>query len=476
MRVLNCRLITLLPIKIAYIELPIKLDLKMNDEVEANSTKGLLFPRVELKNIRTETDLATTMSTTAGSLDPQKHIGLIVYNTGKNEANETERFCPGMHVWDGTKWHPLKPYPDVKIKKGDLISLKRSFEYLDPSSPEGWPEDKQEARANGRYNLGRIINTDSTSPNGTADVVDQRPNDNVNTYTTSRFYVGYKIIEEKYSLKKSYSCSYDEPDWNNVPVSSETVTEIEKIFDEGVWMTQNLRALKMPDGTSLTKNYSTNNPNLSAHIYYLPNNASSITTNNSINGVLYNWGAALGVGKPYGPPTIPANNEQGGSGVRDVTYQGICPDGWYLPSDQEWTDLANGIVNNVTKFSSVAQNSVSSVSYDATLDAAIGGYLGRAMKSTKQVYGKSTSTGGQSNTYSANGFDAYLVGSSGSAASVAAYVYGEDTYFWSSSRRKSSTDYPSVLIRQMKRGSDNFYRSYHDAEQTFSVRCKKDTE
>lgn len=181
------------------------LDLKMNDEVEANSTKGLLFPRVELKNIRTEPDLATTMGTTSGSLDPQAHIGLIVYNTGKKETSEEERFCPGMHVWNGEEWKPLHPYSSIKHQK-TLVpnSYKRSFEYLDPNNTAigHWPADKVNNAAE-RYSLGQAIN------NGTENIVDTRPNDTQQTYTVSRFYVGNKIEEVQYKIEKSLLCDAD---------------------------------------------------------------------------------------------------------------------------------------------------------------------------------------------------------------------------------------------------------------------------
>ena len=94
------------------------LDLKMDDNLGVNSTKGLLLPRVELKNIRTQTDLGRTMgATTDNTLDPIEHAGLVVYNTGKLETSEEERFCPGIHVWDGEKWFPLVPYSDIKTRK-----------------------------------------------------------------------------------------------------------------------------------------------------------------------------------------------------------------------------------------------------------------------------------------------------------------------------------------------------------------------
>jgi uncharacterized protein (TIGR02145 family) len=53
--------------------------------------------------------------------------------------------------------------------------------------------------------------------------------------------------------------------------------------------------------------------------------AAKATENYATYGVLYNWTAAMN-----GAESSDANP----SGV-----QGICPDGWHLPSDAEWKQL-----------------------------------------------------------------------------------------------------------------------------------------
>ncbi|OQC44748.1 MAG: hypothetical protein BWX59_01711 [Bacteroidetes bacterium ADurb.Bin028] len=55
--------------------------------------------------------------------------------------------------------------------------------------------------------------------------------------------------------------------------------------------------------------------------------AAKATENYATYGVLYNWTAAMN-----GAESSDANP----SGV-----QGICPDGWHLPSDAEWTQLTD---------------------------------------------------------------------------------------------------------------------------------------
>ncbi|WP_108821127.1 FISUMP domain-containing protein [Dysgonomonas sp. Marseille-P4361] len=71
------------------------LDLKENDKSEANSTKGLGLPRVQLTTIYTLEDIDP-------GLDVDKHIGLTIY-----VPEEFENSCPGVYVWTGTEWQGL---------------------------------------------------------------------------------------------------------------------------------------------------------------------------------------------------------------------------------------------------------------------------------------------------------------------------------------------------------------------------------
>lgn len=475
------------------------LDLKMNNGKDVNSSKGLGLPRVELKNIRTEKDLGKTMGAAQdNTLNHLDHIGLVVYNIGMNIESEETRFCPGIHVWDGEKWQPFVPYPEIRTLKGDYISYKRGFQFLDPNSSKGWPKDKEEARANGYYQLGRIVNTDKSSPNGTEDISDQRPGESsVNTYTTSRFYVGYKLLMEGYQIKRSLSCSTDEPNWDEIAFLPEVYIDTTKVFDEGVWMTQNLRTTKLPDGTNITKRTTSNYGDSYTHIpqYFIPGADPDTNPNAQITengGVLYNWSAAVAVGKDGGLPSFPSTQtgiDEGNDAHPDVMYKGICPEGWYLPSNQEWTDLANGVAQSVsnttaTLFANKLSGAATTIPYGVNLSTSatsgVGGYLGQAMKTTTSVSG--FASGGQSKTRAQSGFDAYLIGSSTirpDNSAIGKYQYGEASYFWTSSiNPNKSTSAPNriyVYHTSLKYNDVSFYQGYHNTFQTFSVRCKKET-
>lgn len=82
------------------------LDLKENPD--GTSTKGLLLPRV---NLTANNVLTIDSGTTADN----HHIGSVVYNLNTIENDEATRLCPGVHVWNGSKWQPLKPYPEVVL-------------------------------------------------------------------------------------------------------------------------------------------------------------------------------------------------------------------------------------------------------------------------------------------------------------------------------------------------------------------------
>ena len=89
-----------------------------------------------------------------------------------------------------------------------------------------------------------------------------------------------------------------------------------------VWMAQNLRTTRYADGRKIplgtTESYDV------AYRYYPNNNRANV----SKYGYLYNWSAVMNVSL--------SSSEANPSGV-----QGICPEGWHVPSDAEWTQLEN---------------------------------------------------------------------------------------------------------------------------------------
>ena len=88
-----------------------------------------------------------------------------------------------------------------------------------------------------------------------------------------------------------------------------------------VWMRENLRTTRYADGTLIP--LGTEGNYVVAYRYYPDGNSANV----SDYGYLYNWAAVMNGS---------ASSEANPSGV-----QGICPDGWHVPSDAEWTELTN---------------------------------------------------------------------------------------------------------------------------------------
>src|SRR6056297_3339950 len=91
------------------------------------------------------------------------------------------------------------------------------------------------------------------------------------------------------------------------------------------WMKENMRVTHYEDGTEISHvTGDTEWDNLTetdkAWCYY--DNSDSL---GNIYGALYTWAAAMNGA---------ASSNDNPSGV-----QGVCPDGWHLPSDEEWKEL-----------------------------------------------------------------------------------------------------------------------------------------
>ena len=312
------------------------LDLKQNESI---STKGLLLPRVSLKNIN-----ELTMGDNAiqdEDAEWMKSTGLMVYNVDSVELKDN-RLCPGLHIWSGDTWFSLKPYDDI-LERTLEVSLIRNYEYLvsDPNDPQFdaslWPVDKRQDAKDGKYMLGHTLT------NNTENLEDVRGDESF-TYNVSRFYVGYKTEYTTYEVQKSFNCdSSAEPIW----VADHRYKQMNKIFDDGVWTTQNVRTAKFPDGTDIPLANPDGKFQKSDILpYYVEPN---VSTNLEAYGRFYNWAAVINMGTGVGQTPIPVG-EQGGN-MHDVKIQGICPDGWHVPSMQELTDMYNGLSLNAPSFS-----------------------------------------------------------------------------------------------------------------------------
>jgi len=148
------------------------------------------------------------------------------------------------------------------------------------------------------------------------------------------------------------------------------------------------------------------------------------TDNYATYGVLYNWTAAM---------EGEASSTTNPSGI-----QGVCPAGWHLPSDAEWTELTDYLGGT-----SVA---------------------GGKLKETGTTHWASPNTGATNET----GFTALPGGNRGSNGTFG--DIGGGGSWW------SATEYGATYARRrdMNYGYSGVYRDRYSKEVGFSVRCVRD--
>jgi uncharacterized protein (TIGR02145 family) len=195
-----------------------------------------------------------------------------------------------------------------------------------------------------------------------------------------------------------------------------------------VWMAENLKTTKYNDGTAIPNVTGTAWGALTTPGYCWYNNDAA--TYKATYGALYNW-YTVNTGK-------------------------LCPTGWHVPTDAEWTTLENYLTAN-------------GYNYDGTTT---GNKYAKSLASTT-LWTSSATVGAVGNTdypekRNATGFTALPGGfRSYDGAYGAIGFYG---YWWS-----SSTEFnPYALNRRVYYNFDNVFRSNYDKQGGFSVRCIRD--
>lgn len=258
----------------------------------------------------------------------------------------------------------------------------------------------------------------------TPDLTDSRDGE---TYHTARFH----------SVKTTYSCK--------------TGTN-HTIVDAGIWMTQNLRYTG-----SLTNSPADNYVRMQ---YYTPSNTGANTARIRENGKLYNWAAAssqkgnttTGDGNADNPPTYVSNEEGYGKpdAAKEIRRQGICPDGWHLPTHTEFYELKDALILRPDLYSSQTTASQANV--------------GNIMKSTLSGSGTYQGT---SKTADKGGFAGLLTGFANQDRVTG---YGVSGFWWTSSSKMTVNSYKQ-RVDNSTTGVDNNSSSRNNH---FAVRCKKD--
>ena len=203
------------------------------------------------------------------------------------------------------------------------------------------------------------------------------------------------------------------------------------------WMKDNLRTTRYADGTTIPLGPLGSSTSITTPYRYNPNNDSS---NVSAYGYLYNWPAVM-----HGASSSASNP----SGV-----QGICPSGWHVPSDAEWTQLTN-YVGSQPQFQ--CYNSSDKIA--------------KALASTTG-WNSSTNTcavGNYPSTNNATDFSAFPAGIYNNSGNYV--LFGGDVSFWSATAFSDHYAY----YRYLDYNDANVYRYNNYMNYGFSVRCVRDS-
>jgi len=203
-----------------------------------------------------------------------------------------------------------------------------------------------------------------------------------------------------------------------------------------VWMAENLRVTQYADGTPISElsdaaEWAALSPETQAYCWY-----GNLSDDEDTASVLYTWATAMN--GMESSDTIP-------SGI-----QGVCPDGWHLPSDAEWKVLEMFLGMSLS---------------EADRTEWRGSDEGAKLKETGySKWLKAPAGGSNSSGYTAvpGGFR---------SASGSFYNYPQYASYWTST---DEPDTEKAYFRTLKYDSEQVYRQYNTMTMGFSVRCVQD--
>lgn len=209
-----------------------------------------------------------------------------------------------------------------------------------------------------------------------------------------------------------------------------------------VWMAENLRTTKYADGTTipLGSTFSYTEPYCYAPG---PNQSNEENMANVVRyGYLYNWSAVM-----YGSSSSESNPSH---------VQGICPTGWHVPSDAEWTQLTD-YVSSQSQYVCGGNST----------------YIAKALASTTG-WNSSTGTCGVGNNPSANNATGFSALPTGYYYTGFYDYFGGGASFWSAT--EIATEYADyyAYYRALNYIDADVTRNYSNKTAGYSVRCVRD--
>ena len=252
----------------------------------------------------------------------------------------------------------------------------------------------------------------------------------------------------------------DSLEGNTFTCGTSTVTDHEgnvyatvQIGDQ-CWMRDNLRTTTSPStGTYLIPATSANSTYTGKQARWYNNDSTTYAPMNY--GLLYNWNAAMDTfNTVYGETSVNTSYSNAVSVTFSGHRRGICPAGWHLPSDAEWTQLTN-YVSSQSEYTCDSNNN----------------YIAKALASTEgwNTYTNNCVVGNDPSTNNVTGFSAVPAGNCyGSSFSSA----GSNADFWSSAQYGGYSAYN----RDLTYGYASVRRNGYSKRGGFSVRCLRDSD
>ena len=202
------------------------------------------------------------------------------------------------------------------------------------------------------------------------------------------------------------------------------------------WLKENLKTTHYSDGTALTDGSSTGigGSNVYLKIFYNYSDNNSLT---EITGKLYTWAAAIN--------GYVSNNDDLIHGHR----QGLCPNGWHIPSDEEWVELELFVDNSINEPYIFGDRGT-----DIGINLKSNSYWQNTTSS--DMHGFSALPGGHKEVNILNNSFVY----SG---------YYTKASFWTSSHYQGNG-----ITRHLNNDSSKIWRGNRNPSHAYSVRCIKD--
>ena len=237
------------------------------------------------------------------------------------------------------------------------------------------------------------------------------------------------------------------------------------------WLRENMRCTTSPKtGNRIIANYAST---ISKAATWYGNDSVA----NAQYGLLYNLPAALDIQKEGAVEVAAANNTSTTWDYADTVYQGICPDGWHVPGDAEWTTMENYVVSDNHYGVAITPNPVFGNREDAISNNTAANFEGKntpisQMLADPRFWVASTVADATGNTNSFRDtvqFGALPAGFYYNATPTASAL-NKYTAFWSSTPKGNTNSFG----RQMYHNAPGVTRINTPKYNRMSVRCVRD--